>query len=100
MGPQAQAVSRLALGTGALTPLAHFLDTYEADVAICTDDGFTYWRDGALAIDLRIPVIVVNHAVSELHGVERLARYLAERFPEVPVHHIPQTCMFELVHAD
>jgi putative NIF3 family GTP cyclohydrolase 1 type 2 len=90
-------VSRLALGTGAITPLTRFLDLYGADVVICSDDGFTYWHDGALCLDLGIPAIVVNHTVSELHGVEQLARHLAQQFPEVPVHHIPQSCMFQLV---
>jgi len=97
IGPSDLAVSRLAIGTGAITPLPHFLETYAADVAICTDDGFTYWHGGALAIDLGVPVIVVNHAVSEIHGMKRLADSLAKQFPAVPVHFIPQRCMFELV---
>lgn len=61
IGPPDLVVSRLAIGTGAITPFPHFLDTYQADLAICTDDGFTYWHGGALAIDLGVPVIVVNH---------------------------------------
>jgi putative NIF3 family GTP cyclohydrolase 1 type 2 len=99
VGPLDTAVSRLAIGTGAITPFPHFLDAFQADAAICTDDGFTYWHAGALAIDLGIPVIVVNHAVSELHGMRLLAAHLAQRFPSVPVHHIRQRCMFELVAA-
>jgi putative NIF3 family GTP cyclohydrolase 1 type 2 len=98
-GPADAPVSRVAIGTGAITPFPHFLDAYGADLAICTDDSFTYWHAGALAIDLGIPVIVVNHAVSELHGIQLLAEHLAETFPEVPVCHIPQRCMFELVRA-
>jgi putative NIF3 family GTP cyclohydrolase 1 type 2 len=97
IGPGDSPVSRVAVGTGAITPFTHFLDAFGADLAICTDDGFTYWHAGALAIDLGIPVIVVNHAVSELHGVGLLAGHLAETFPEVPVYHIAQRCMFELV---
>jgi putative NIF3 family GTP cyclohydrolase 1 type 2 len=92
-------VSRVAIGTGAITPFTHFLDVYGVDLAICTDDGFTYWHAGALAIDLGIPVIVVNHAVSELHGVRLLADHLAGTFSEVPVRHIPQRCMYELLSA-
>lgn len=99
VGPPDVPVSRLALGTGAITPFPHFLDTYGAEVAICSDDGFTYWHGGALAIDLGVPVIVVNHAVSELHGMRLLAAHLADAFPEVPVHLIPQRCMYELVWA-
>jgi putative NIF3 family GTP cyclohydrolase 1 type 2 len=99
IGPPDVAVSRLALGTGAITPFPRVLDTYQADMAICTDDGFTYWHAGALAIDLGVPVIVVNHAVSELPGMRHLAEDLTTQFPEIPVHLIPQRCMYELVWA-
>ena len=96
IGPD-RAIARVATGTGAITPFPTILDLYSPDLVICSDDGFTYWHGGALAIDLGIPVIVVNHAVSELHGIELLARHLAHQFPEVAVHHIPQTCMYRLV---
>jgi hypothetical protein len=75
------------------------LTQYGVDLAICTDDGFTYWRDAAYAIDMAIPVIVVNHAVSEEPGLMNLALHLREQFPSVPVHHIPQRCMHQLVSA-
>jgi putative NIF3 family GTP cyclohydrolase 1 type 2 len=99
IGPADAPVSRVAIGTGAITPFPHFLEAYDVDLAICTDDGFTYWHAGALAVDLGIPVIVVNHAVSELNGVRLLAEHLAETFPEIPVCHIPQRCMYTLVSA-
>jgi putative NIF3 family GTP cyclohydrolase 1 type 2 len=66
-------------------------------MAICTDDGFTYWREGAVATELGIPVVVVNHAVSELPGVASLGRHIEEYFPGVPVHHIEQQSMFRLI---
>lgn len=96
LGPAEVRVKRIALGTGAATPLMHLLETYAPDMVICTDDGFTYWRDGALAIDLGFPVAVVNHLTSEVSGVQMLAQHLRERFPEVPVHYIPQSCMYRL----
>src|SRR5437660_1230618 len=74
-------------------------DDYSVDLAICSDDGFTHWHAGALSIDLDIPVIVVNHAVTELPGIRLLAVTLEEQFPDVPVHHIEQACMFELVRS-
>lgn len=97
VGPADASISLLALGTGAITPFTRFVETYDADIAICTDDGFTYWHAGTLAIDLGIPVIVVNHAVSEIPGVQSLARHLEISFPQVPVRYIPQGCMYELV---
>ncbi len=74
-----------------------FIEEYGADGAICTEDGFTYWREGMMAMDLGIPAVVVNHAVSELPGIRLLAEHLAQAFPDVPVHYIEQRCMFRLV---
>jgi len=97
IGPGEKAVSRASIGTGAITPFLQTLDQYGADLAICTDDGFTYWRDGAFAIDNDLPVIVVHHHVSEEAGMVNLANHLRKAFPGLPVHHIPQRCMYELV---
>jgi putative NIF3 family GTP cyclohydrolase 1 type 2 len=96
-GPPDQPVTRVCVGTGAITPFLKMLSHYGVDLAICTDDGFTYWRDAAYAIDMGVPVIVVNHAVSEEAGLMNLARRLSEQFPAIPVHHIPQRCMYQLV---
>ena len=97
IGSGEEAVTRMAIGTGAITPFQRYLDEYEVDLALCTDDGFTYWRDGGLAIDMGLPVILVNHAVAEINGMKLLAGHLQEKFPELPVHFIPQGCMFRLV---
>ena len=97
VGPPGAKISRLALGMGALTPFMHFVDELQADAAICTDDGFTYWRDGALAMDTRIPVVIVNHAVSEGAGMAGLAELLRGRFPSTSVHFLQNGCMFRLV---
>jgi putative NIF3 family GTP cyclohydrolase 1 type 2 len=97
VGPADQVVTRACIGTGAITPFQNMLAHFGADLLICTDDGFTYWRDGAYAIDMNVPVIVVNHAVSEEAGLTNLAQHLREQFPGVPVHHIPQRCMYQLV---
>ena len=99
IGPGSRPVNRVAIGTGAITPFFSLVEDHHADLVICTDDGFTYWRDGAFAIDNDIPVIVVNHAVSEEAGIANLARHLQEAFPETPVHHISQGCMYRLVGA-
>jgi hypothetical protein len=94
LGPGEKRIERVALGTGAITPVVGMLADLEADALIVTDDGIDYWRDGALAIDLDVPIFVVNHPVSELPGVESLAGHLRDAFPGIPVHHIPQRCMY------
>jgi len=68
----------------------HFIEKLAADMAICIDDDFTCRPDGAYAIDAGFPVAVVNHPVSEEFSMKLLAGHLSEKFPQVPVHHIPQ----------
>ncbi len=90
-------VHRVAIGCGAITPLLRFIEEFKADLAICTDDGFTYWQDGAFAIDSGTPVILVNHPVAEVPGLKMLAEHLKQKFPGIPVHPIVQSCMYKLV---
>ena len=81
-------------------PTWNALERFGIDLAICTDDGIDYWRDGGFAIDMDIPIIVVNHMVSEEIGVQRLAETLSRQFPTIPVRHIKQRCMYRLVRAE
>ena len=97
IGPGDKPVRRIALGTGAITPMFHFIEKLAADMAICVDDDFTYWRDGAYAIDAGFPVAVVNHPVAEEYSMRLLALHLTKKYPQLPVHHIPETCMYRLV---
>ena len=99
IGPGDKPVHRIVLGTGAITRFFSFLEDLKADLALCSDDGFTYWRDGAFAIDAGIPVVVVNHPVSEDHGMKLLAGHLTQQFPTVPVHHIQEQCMFRIING-
>ncbi len=99
IGDQDRAVRRIVLGCGAITPMFRFIEELDADMAICSDDGFTYWRDGAFAIDTGFPVAVVNHPVTEEYGMKLLASRLKKAFPSVPVHHIPQNCMYKVFTA-
>jgi putative NIF3 family GTP cyclohydrolase 1 type 2 len=97
IGPETKRINRIVLGTGAITPMFLFIEKLAADMAICVDDSFVYWRDGAYAIDAGFPVAVVNHPVSEEYSMSLLARRLSEKFPQVPVHHIPERCMYRIV---
>ena len=97
IGPGEKMVNRLAIGTGAITPVFHYVQVLGADIGLCSDDGIAYWREGAYAIDAEFPLIVVNHTVSELAGIGKLAEHLQLQFPQIPVHHIPQRCTYSLV---
>ena len=92
-------VRRVSIGTGAITPFLTCVEQFGVDCAICTDDGIANWRDGGFAIDMGIPLIVVHHHVSEEAGIISLAAHLKQALPHIPVHHIPQRCMYRLVTA-
>ncbi|MBM3189514.1 MAG: GNAT family N-acetyltransferase [Chloroflexi bacterium] len=95
LGCKWQMVRRLAVGTGAITNVRAMVEM-GADVVLATDDGLSYWRDGAWAADAGIPVIVVNHMTAEIPGLRRLAEYLSGQFPEVPVAFVGPTCSYEI----
>lgn len=90
-------IHRIVLGTGAITPYRQMLLRYAPDLVICSDDGVTYWRDGAHAIDNGHTILVFHHHVTEDYGMELLANHLAGKFLTAPVHFIRQKCMYELV---
>lgn len=94
--PQAP-VTRVVIGTGAITPIYHFVRQFGADLAICTDDGFNWCCHGGFALDIGVPVIVVNHCTAEEHGMASLAKHVREIFPQVPVHHIQQGALYRLI---
>ncbi|MFB6087395.1 MAG: Nif3-like dinuclear metal center hexameric protein [Haloarculaceae archaeon] len=98
VGPGDEPVRRVCVGTGAATPFRRMWREYDADLYVCSDDGFTYWQDGALAADAGVPVVVANHGTSEEAAMASLAAHLDRTF-DVPVHHLEQGCQFTLVGA-
>ncbi|MBM3495408.1 MAG: hypothetical protein FJX72_13965 [Armatimonadetes bacterium] len=75
-------VTRMAVGTGAIThlPTMHSLGS---DAILATDDGMNMWDGGLWAVDLGVPVLIVNHATAEKPGMMAMARYLQEQFPAI-----------------
>ena len=84
IGDPDQAVTRIALGTGAITSYRVTVHM-GADCLLLTDDGTRLWESGQWAEDTGIGLIVVNHATSEEPGVRALAQYLQEQFSDIPV---------------
>ncbi len=95
VGTKWRMVSRVAIGTGACTPVRQMIDM-GADIVLASDDGTTMWRDGAYAADMGVPVMLVNHTTAEIPGVQQLAAYLGEEFAPVPVEFVGPTCGYEI----
>ena len=93
--PEAK-VSRVALGTGAITNYRR-IHALGDDVLVLTDDGTRLWESAQWSRDDGASVIVVNHATSEEPGMISLAVYLRGVFPGVRVEHIPGGCLYETV---
>jgi len=96
VGDPGQAVSRLAIGTGAITD-PFLMHSMGADVLLVTDDPFQTTAKGGWCRNMGLPVMIVSHATAEEWGVANLARYLRQQFPEVPVEHFPQGCFYDVV---
>ena len=77
-------VSYPAVGTGCGTPGIEMINR-GADVVVVCDDGFSYWQRGERFFEMGVGVVMVSHGTSEMWGIENLARYLDETFPELQV---------------
>jgi putative NIF3 family GTP cyclohydrolase 1 type 2 len=68
-----------------------------ADVAVLTGDYYQHVRMGAHAQEMDIPTIIMDHGVTEAWGIENLARYVQQEFPELEVIHIPYRCGYNVI---
>ena len=86
-GDRTKKVSRMAVGTGAIT---HVSEMYElgADVILATDDGMNFWEGGLWSADMGVPLLIVNHATSEKPGMMAMAGYLSDLYPDVPADYV------------
>ena len=96
LGEMDALVTRVAIGTGAITDFRRML-SLGADAMVVTDDGMSFWSAGCQAADSAIPLIVVNHAAAEEPGMKNLAGYLARTFPGLSVFHLPMGCLYTAV---
>lgn len=87
LGDPDRPVNRLAVGTGAITHLPSMYDL-GVDAILATDDGINFWDGGLWAVDIAVPLLIVNHATAEKPGMMALARYLRDVFPNTPVEYI------------
>jgi len=86
-GDRHRTVTRMAIGTGAITHLPSMY-ALRPDLILATDDGMNFWTGGLWAADLDIPLLIVNHATAEKPGMQAMARYLKGVFPGTPVEYV------------
>jgi len=83
-GERGKSVSRMAVGTGAITHVVA-MRALDADLLLVTDDGVNSWTGVLWALDLDLPMLVVNHCTAEKPGMMAMAGYLRRQFPGTPV---------------
>ena len=88
MGDLSKRVSRVAVGTGAITRLPE-MHELGADIIVASDDGIHTTNCGLWSCDLDIPVITVCHSTSELPGMMALADYVKTLYPAHLVTYLP-----------
>jgi putative NIF3 family GTP cyclohydrolase 1 type 2 len=89
-------ITKIALGTGAAS---NYRDMYEfgGEAIILTDDGTLLWESGQWSKDTKVPLIIVNHSLSEEPGMRTLAEYLKTAFPDIHVVQIPVGCIYKSI---
>ena len=96
IGDSTTNVSRMAVGTGAITRLP---EMYElgADIILATDDGIPTTGAGLWSLDLGVPVLVVNHATAELPGMIAMVDYIQHHFPGVRAEYLGSEFPYPIV---
>jgi putative NIF3 family GTP cyclohydrolase 1 type 2 len=84
LGDPDRRVSRPAVGVGCGGPDKDMIDA-GADVLVVCYDGASYWETRVRLAELGAAVVMVEHGTSEVWGMQSLARYLGETFPELEV---------------
>lgn len=87
-------ITTLAIATGAAS---NYRDMYElgGEAILLTDDGTFFWESGQWSKDTGVPLIIVNHSLSEEPGMRTLAKYIEQKFPKIHTIQIPVGCMFQ-----
>jgi putative NIF3 family GTP cyclohydrolase 1 type 2 len=92
--PRKESVRRLVITAGAAGTTLEMLDM-QPDAIIRSDDWFNWVREGELAAESGIGLIIVNHATCEEWGMQNLNQYLKQNFPDVETIFLPGGCEYE-----
>ncbi len=89
LGDPEMIVRRPSIGVGCLGP-AEDMIALGSDVLIVCFDGASYWRDRERFAAQGVGVVTLEHGTTEMWGIESLARYLGDTWPELEVHYLDQ----------
>lgn len=96
LGDLEKEVSCISMGTGAATDIFAMLER-QTDVLIVSDDGITNYCEGQFALDVGIPMIVVNHAGCEICGIKSMKNYMQEVMPQLETTYLQEGYDFRYI---
>ena len=87
MGDPDMLVSRPSLGVGCGVPQEDMI-ALGSDVLIVCFDGASYWSLRDRLLEQGVGVITLEHGTTEMWGLESLARYIGQTWPDLDVHYL------------
>ena len=87
MGDPDMRVSRPSIGVGCGGPAEDMIEL-GSDVLIVCFDGAGYWSTRDRFLEQGVGVIALEHGTTEMWGLESLARYIGDTWPELTVHYL------------
>lgn len=84
MGDPDMPVRRPSIGVGCGGPHEDMI-ALGSDVLIVCFDGASYWKDRERFVEQGVGVITLEHGATEMWGIESLAGYVQETWPEMKV---------------
>ena len=82
-------VEKLVLAYGASSGTERYYRFWRAGADAVIAGEMSEWNSVRPAIDMEMGVIELGHSNTEAFGMEGMARLLRERFPDLPVEHVP-----------
>ena len=95
-GDPERPVSSIGMGAGMICDPQIFADM-QPDLYLAVDDTIRAWIQGTYAEDTGIPLVVINHGVSEENGMRLLNEFLSKTFPEFEFIHFNQGCSYKWI---
>lgn len=92
--PRKEFVRRLIITAGAAGKTLEMLDM-QPDAIIRSDDWFNWVREGELAAESGVGLIIVNHGTCEEWGMQKLSKYLKDSFPDIETMFLSGGCEYE-----
>ena len=80
-------VCRPSIGVGCGGPAEDMIEL-GSDVLIVCFDGASYWSERERFAEQGVGVITLEHGTTEMWGIESLARYIGDTWPDLGVHYL------------